>query len=244
MKKIIGITCNFSLDDRPGIMTKFGFAKQQWHMIADEYIRTVENTGVIPVLIPIYRDAATLAQSLDRFDGFIISGGNDINPSFYQEAVSAETGTLVTIRDEFETELTRAVLERTDKPLLAICRGIQLLNVVLGGNLYQDLEKSGFKNHYCNKSPINRCVHEVFIEDNSLLKSIIGCSTLGVNSYHHQAVKQLAPSLRQTAVSEDGVIEAAELPGQRFVLGVQWHPEMLYDDKVQQRIMRAFAASC
>lgn len=241
MKPIIGITCNFDVDGSAGVLTHFGLPGQDFHMLADEYIRAVEKAGGIPVMIPIYGDFETAKQLVDRVDAVLISGGNDVDPTLYGEFVQKEVGTLVPERDAQDIAITRYVVEKTNKPLLGICRGIQILNVAMGGTLFQDLGKAGHCDHFVGCSPITHPVHQVDLAEGSLLAQIIGDSKLAVNSYHHQAVKDVAPKMVAGAkAAADGTVEAIELPGERMVLGVQWHPEMLYTCPINQKIFARF----
>lgn len=161
-------------------------------------------------------------------DGFIISGGRDVQPHLYGEAPSALLGEVDPARDRFEIAIITETLAQ-GKKILAICRGMQLLNVTLGGTLYQDLESNGFDNH--SDATLEYAIaHQVTIDESSVLGRRIG-SSLGVNTLHHQAIKDLAPALKAVAFSDDGIIEAIE--GENCV-GVQWHPERLFNiDKNQ-----------
>ena len=129
-----------------------------------------------------------------------------------------------------------------DKPVLGICRGIQFMNACFGGTLYQDLDKefnSSIDHHMT--PPYDRAVHEVNIRKDSLLYSILGKEKIGVNSYHHQAIKDLSPEFANSAISEDGIVEGIEMPSKRFIVGVQWHPELTYlCDENSQKIIKAF----
>lgn len=244
MKPLIGITCNYSTQDTPGIIMKMGVLNQTWQMLASNYVDSIVNAGGIPILIPISENFESLEELVDRLDGIIISGGNDINPNLYNEFISKEVGTISPKRDKQEFEIVKYVLEKTSKPLLGICRGIQVLNVVCGGNLYQDLEKVGLNNHFIDSSPLNYGIHKVNIEKNSILYNIFEKDTIKVNSFHHQAIKTLGKNLKCIAKSQDGVIEAIYMEGNRFILGTQWHPEMMFDSLRNQNIFKKFVAEC
>lgn len=186
---------------------------------------------------------------LDNVDGLILSGGEDIDPKYYNKRAIAEVGLIIPKRDKQDLFCARYMIEKTNKPLLGICRGAQVMNVALGGTLYQHLPSSGFEHHSMINYPSFEVSHYVQIQEDSLLYSITKTNVIGVNSYHHQAVETVAPSLRVVATSvEDNLCEAIELKGansKRFVLGVQWHPEkMACQIKVHQEIINAFVNSC
>jgi putative glutamine amidotransferase len=195
-----------------------------------DYAQAVWQAGGIPVVLPPIDEPEAFLSSLN---GLLLTGGGDIDPQQYGAATTHPlTYGVSETRDRFEIALIRAALER-DLPVLAICRGIQVLNVALGGTLYQHLpdEIPNALNHRQHELgiPSGEVAHPVTIVPESLLARIIGTTELMVNSYHHQAVATLATPLRVVAVAPDGVIEAVELPGQSFVLAVQWHPERLFE---------------
>lgn len=244
MKPLIGITCNYSPDSTVGIITAFGLAGQHWHMLANEYIRAIEKIGGIPVIIPVCDDIQTMMDIVERLDGLLISGGNDVDPYLYGELITKEVTNLSPQRDQIEMNTVRYAMEKSNIPILGICRGIQLINVAFGGSIHQDLRKNGYREHFLSSVPINHFVHSVSLAENSRIHQIIGSTSLRVNSFHHQAVNRVANDFVATAFSEDGVIEAIELPGDRYVLGVQWHPEMLFDCEINQQILKAFVSAC
>lgn len=244
MKPLIGITCNFSHDDTPGLTTHYGLLEQKWHMLADEYIRAVENAGGIPVILPIYKNKESMAEALEHLDGVLISGGNDVDPSLYGEFIIKEVGAIVPERDAQDLAITRAIIKDTNKPLLGICRGIQIMNVAMGGTLFQDLGKAGYNDHFVGCCPITHPVHKIKLTEGSQIADIIGSTELAVNSFHHQAVHDVADCFSVSAVADDGTIEAIELPGDRMVLATQWHPEMLYTCETNQKIFQRFVKEC
>lgn len=200
------------------------------------YSDAVRLAGGIPVLIPVLRDSVTVSELVRHLDGIILSGGEDIDPLYYGEEHLPELGTVNAPRDTFDVLLIRTVL-RQEKPLLAICRGEQVLNVVLGGTLWQDIPSqipASDLNHR-QTEPATTATQTILIEPGSRLAGILGTAKIGVNSHHHQAVKDLAPGLVVTARAEDGVVEAYEsIPsapdpyGKPFgerILAVQFHPE-------------------
>ena len=175
----------------------------------------------------------------------MLTGGHDIDPALYHEDKSSKCGEINHIRDHMDLYLLKRAIE-LDKSVLGICRGVQLMNVYYGGTLYQDLpseHKSNTEHHM--HSPYDRAVHEVSISDKSLLETILGKDKIQVNSYHHQAIKALGAELKIAAISEDNLIEAVFSDKHKFLLGVQWHPEFLYDvDENSKRIVKAFVQSC
>ena len=171
------------------------------------YRQALDAVGIQPV-----ENATTLAG----LDGLLLAGGSDIDPAIYGAPRQPETGELDPDRDSLETILLREALER-DLPVLAICRGLQLLNVVLGGTLVQHIEG--------HRYPEQQDVHPITIASHSRLRSILGVDEFVVNSRHHQCLDRVATGLVVVARAPDNVVEALEFPGKRFVLAVQWHPE-------------------
>jgi putative glutamine amidotransferase len=199
------------------------------YALRQDYLRSVENGGGLPVVLAPGRpeDAPDL---LDRVRGLLLSGGSDVDPSLYGAHPHAKLGRVVRERDDFELALCRGALER-DLPILAICRGHQVLNVATGGTLVQDIP-SELKEPLDHDPALQRWerTHEVDILQSTRLRAILGRERMAVNSSHHQAVESLGQGLTVSAVSrEDEVIEGIEMPGRRFVVGVQWHPEAFWD---------------
>jgi putative glutamine amidotransferase len=206
----------------------------------EEYARAVHACGAVPLLVPAAQDRKSLSVMVQRVDGLILSGGPDLHPRWYGEEPHAALGEIDETLDLMELACTRAALER-NLPLLAICRGIQVLNVALGGSLYQDIggEVAGCLNH---APQVDKAVltHAVTVERGSLLRRIMGRKTVMVNSKHHQAVREPGTGLRISAVASDGIIEAVEDPGRQFVLGVQWHPEGTWaEDDCSRRLFKS-----
>lgn len=194
------------------------------------YMISVIRAGALPVILPMLpEDQANygdfLKRCLELVDGFVFTGGSDVAPQHYNEEQHPRCGEVVPTRDKMDLALMKMALD-SGKPLLCICRGVQVLNVAAGGTLYQDLgsQYPGSMQHGKSNSEE---IHSVKIEHGSMLHEIVGKDTLMVSSCHHQAVKAPAPGMKVTAVAEDGVIEAVEFEDGRPVLGVQWHPENL-----------------
>lgn len=196
------------------------------------YVEAIEAAGGCPLLVPITQDPKTAAPVLDRIDGILFSGGEDVHPRFYGAAPHEKLGEVNEARDQVELLLARLAFER-NLPILGICRGLQLINVALGGTLYQDLPSDlpVSQPHRLPKTSgvIDEWSHPIRIQSESVLAKCLGVTRIVVNSTHHQAIKTLAPSLRAVAWAGDDVIEAIEAPAHAgFLIGVQSHPERLY----------------
>lgn len=196
------------------------------------YVDALRDVGLEPVLNP---------ESLEGVAGLVLAGGTDVNPELYGQVKGAATQDPDVARDRREQTLIVEALQH-DLPLFAICRGLQMLNVALGGTLVQDL--SNAEDHVRRTPDPAERAHDVIVFSESLLSSLIGRGPHPVNSRHHQAIDQLAPELRAVATSPgDNVIEAAELPDRRFVIGVQWHPEDRIRCEADRRLFESFAAA-
>lgn len=192
------------------------------------YMNGIREAGGIPVIFPLTTDAEMICQLLDHVQGVLLTGGHDVNPEIYGEKPIPECGMPCDERDRMEKELVNQALER-DMPVLGICRGIQFLNACLGGTLYQDLPSqhpTGTEHH--QKPPYDVPIHKVKLMKDSSLYRLIKTEQLEVNSYHHQAIKDLSDRLKCMAVSEDGIIEAVEMSDKSFAWALQWHPEFAY----------------
>ena len=198
----------------------------------DDYIKAVEKAGGTPVILPIVENIETLNPIIDKLNGIIFTGGSDINPHCYKDYPKYGLGKVFPRRDSFEVPLAQSILNNSNISILGICRGMQLLNVVTGGSLYQSLEKekpNSFNHWMKDIYPRYHPSHEVTIDKSSKLFSILNKEKISVNSFHHQGVKTLGKGFQTAMVANDGTIEAIEIPGKRFVVGVQWHPEMMIE---------------
>ncbi len=197
------------------------------------YSEAVSRAGGIPLLIPLGLSEDDLATVIDRVDGVLLPGGADVAPEAYNGRQHAKVYGVDLERDRTELFVARAAVAR-GKPFLAICRGIQVLNVALGGTLWQDIPSQipdAADHDTADEHPRNHLAHIIDARSDSLLAKLLGKSQSWVNSYHHQAIRDLAPELNVTANAPDGVIEAVEITNHPFAVGVQWHPEnMVYDD--------------
>lgn len=183
------------------------------------------------------------AHTVAQYDGLLIPGGDDVDPALYGQAKSEQCGKQNPLRDAVDPVVLQTFLP-TGKPVLGVCRGMQMLNVHLGGTLHQDIR--GLQKLCHQQFPKRRkCVHDVMVAENSLLRKLVGTEVLPVNTVHHQAVDILGNGLRITAESSDGIVEAIELKGHPFCLGVQWHPEFLFRCHTEHRqILVSFVEAC
>lgn len=238
-KPLIGISCGMgqSIDS----MTMEQIPRQQ-QRLNDSYVQAVIQAGGIPVILPACEDPDLMRAMADRVDGVILSGGDDLDPNIFGKRPTGRLGTVCPRRDTAELALAEYVLNHTSKPLLGICRGEQVLNVALGGSLHIDLPSLGTESHSLTMYPRNVVTHQIRVAEDSCLARILGSgSDHWVNSFHHQAVDAPGSGLAVTARSiPDNVIEAVELPGERFVIGVQWHPEELRHLEDAAALFRAF----
>ena len=204
-----------------------------------KYIESLARAGARMRWVEL-SDPEQAVQDALTCDGLLLPGGGDMDPKFYGQARIPACGEPNLLRDAAEPLLLRAFLA-ADKPMLGICRGIQVMNAVLGGDLYQDIkpfEHLPHNDHWAK-------VHTVTVRRGTLLSRILGQDTVLVNSQHHQAVDRVAPGFTLAALSEDGIVEAIEKPDARFCLGVQWHPEWLSDaDPAMQGLFDAFVNAC
>lgn len=214
----------------------------------DAYVNAVAAAGGSPLVLPVLEDTAALDPVLDKLDGVLFTGGSDIVPDSYGEAPLPGLGEVRPQRDRHELELLTKVLEHHSYPVLGICRGVQLLNVHGGGTLYQALEKQmpdvGLHMLF-EIYPFEYPAHAIRVEPGSRLHDMLNTTQLRVNSFHHQAIKDVAPKFRVSARAEDGIVEAIEREGERFVVGLQWHPEMMAKtDRSAQQLFQAFVRHC
>lgn len=232
LKPLIGITCDHDIETD----------RLQLRMA---YIRGVIRAGGLPVLFP-YAESDHLKALILHVDGLLLTGGGDIDPSFFGELPHSRLGRVNKVRDEVEITFCKLAMAH-NIPVLGICRGIQIMNTAAGGALYQDLPSQWGNTELFEHSqtiPDWQPSHRVNIEESSLLYEIAGKVTIPVNSLHHQAIKEAVYPFRTVAKADDGVIEAIESDKHTFCLGVQWHPERMPDDIFSQSIFAAFVRAC
>ena len=202
----------------------------------------IERAGGLPVLIPPGVSEETLRAIYQRVDAIFLTGGGDVHPSRYADEKHPKTNSIDTIRDEAEITVTQWAVD-DNLPVFGICRGVQVMNVALGGTLIQDIPSSietELSHSQTVDLPRDRHSHDVKIDPNSRLAEILGTDVVMVNSLHHQSVDAVPSNAQITAHAPDGGVEALELPDKKFVLGVQWHPEDMVDDEYMPKLFEAF----
>jgi putative glutamine amidotransferase len=223
-----------------------GRSGEQLLFLRERYFGAILDAGGLPLLLPITAAPAAIRAMLDSLDGVLVSGGDfDIHPGLYGEEPTASLGTVKSERTEFEMEVISMALTR-GLPLFGVCGGAQAINVFLGGTLYQDIATQ-VPNAIAHQQGAIREIggHSIKIHEGTRLKEIVGRSSLEVNTTHHQAVKKLGKGLIANATTEDGLIEGIESEDDAFVLGVQWHPELLiHRDIFQRKLFSAFVSAC
>ena len=224
MSPIIGVTCQTSFTTPESV----GDRNYEIHQVSASYVRAVENAGGAPVLLPLLERKESALNLLPALDGLLLTGGPDIDPALYGEEPKPLLSKLDVDKDRLEMWLAKAAIDR-ELPTFGICRGMQLLNVAMGGSLYQDVSlfSSDVLKHY-QAAPGHHATHDILVERGARLFDIFGAQKVRVNSYHHQAIRDVAPDLRVTARAQDGIIEAVEHLDGRFLLGVQFHPEGMW----------------
>lgn len=240
---LVGITCNSIGATNWTVEMGIAAPGQDFQGLAVDYLDMLERAGAIPVILPITKDLNRAEQLWGKLDGLLLSGGNDVSPLVYHERIAKNCGKLDNTRDAYEIAAAKYAIAH-NLPVFGICRGIQLLNAALGGTNYQDLLTSGFEQHSILVNPRNEATHSVQLSKGSVLAGILQAEEVMVNSFHHQAVHELAPSLEAIAFSEDGVVEAVCVPGHPFAIATQWHPEMMFDSDQQLKIACAFVEAC
>lgn len=235
MKPVIGITSSIAKDE-------------SWHRVTDLNVKAITEAGGVPAILPNISEVKMIQQMADIIDGLLGTGGYDIDPLLYGEEPHQKLGTVTPARDHFEEIIFKEMLQR-NKPILAICRGMQMLNVVAGGDMYQDIyaqiDQPNMLQH-SQQAPYQYGVHFVHIEKNSLLFQMTETEKIKVNSNHHQAVRNVPSSFKISGKTSDGIIEAIESKEHYFVLGLQWHPEHMASagDQVSKKIFRSFLQAC
>ena len=222
------------------------------------YMQGLEEAGAVPVILPLTVSETVLKQAADLFDGFLFTGGHDVNPKLYGQEKTVHCGKICEERDRMEAYIFHEAVLKQNKPALGICRGIQLFNALLGGSLYQDLavELSGREpsplrgsaavtgaiNHI-HGPPYDAPAHFVRLLPESPLRKLIGKERIEVNSYHHQGISRIAEGLEIMALADDGLAEAVYMPDRPYVWAVQWHPEFSLKDQISKKIFASFAGN-
>ena len=237
MKPIIGVTPDFNAGDR-----KEWGGKEPTYFLRARYVRAIEDLGGVPLILPLTTDRAVRQTLLNGLQGLLLTGsGPDLPPHLYGERRRYDFGVVSRQRYAFELDIARMAADQK-LPVFGICGGMQAINVAFGGTLVQDISSQiSAPLPHRSSLPATRVCHAVHVSAKSLLRRITRKETIRVNSSHHQSVKQVAPRLIASAVAADGVIEAIESPAHPFFLGVQWHPEFLYErHETHRRLFQAF----
>lgn len=220
-KPIIGIFASIEMDKN------YMFAGYPRVLINQDYSRSIEEAGGVPMLIAPTTNYENLEAQIALCDGILFSGGHDLNPLLYGEQPNEKLNDLNPMRDDFEWQAIQ-VVDRLKKPMFGICRGSQMINVYNGGKLYQDNSYHGTIIKHVHKCNPDMPVHDVQFIENGFLHAATGKTNARINSFHHQSVKIVAPGFKIAAQAPDGIIEAIEKDStDHFVAGVQWHPEMM-----------------
>lgn len=201
----------------------------QRQFVSDAYIQAVKSAGGLPIILPLIKSKTVIQEYVELCDGFLFCGGGDITPLLFGQEPATNVGKTDITLDLFQIRLMKAILE-ADKPVLAICRGMQVLNVACGGTIYQDINLVDFEtiNHMQNSISRRDISHKVIFEPESKVHKILG-SFAYTNSFHHQSIDRLGKGLAVSGFTGDAIVEAIEMPSHTFVLGVQWHPESMLD---------------
>jgi putative glutamine amidotransferase len=234
VKPLIGIPTFHDTSAADRLPERFGMSRP--------YITALEAAGAAPVLLPLALGAETLRSVFSHLDGLFLAGGGDVNPACYGAPAHDKTDDIDDLRDHTEITLARWALD-ADMPILGVCRGVQTLNVSSGGTLLQDvtsLVPGAIRHQYAPEKPRSYVAHDLATVPQTRLASILGPEAR-VNSFHHQAVERAGEGLAVCAMAPDGVIEALEGRGQRFTIGVQWHPEgLIHSDPTMLGLFEAF----
>jgi len=240
MRPIIGITCGSDVS-----ASSAGGRIYRKDSVGSDYVSAIEHAGGTPIVLPIVENQECISRFIDIIDGLLLSGGGDIDPSFFNEEPIPTLGSIDPNRDSVEMLLSKAALEQ-DLPVLAICRGIQVLNVAAGGTLYQDISQHSKEIlKHRQSAPGWHASHTIQIEPGSLMYGMFDNQTSRVNSFHHQAIRDTADGFYVSARTSDGIIEVIEGQEHRFMLGVQFHPEMMFQHHPEAaNIFAAFVKAC
>lgn len=233
MKPIIGITSSLK-DDR--LLT-----------LSLDNTDSVTKVGGVPVIFPNLLDAEQVERVANQIDGLLVTGGGDIDPTLFGEEPHPNLGSITPARDQFEIAIIRKLMEQ-DKPILAICRGCQIVNIAAGGDMFQDIYAQHDQQllQHSQRAPRSHGSHFVDVKEGSRLHQMTESNRFKVNSYHHQAVRHVAQGFQTCATASDGIIEAFESTQHTFILGIQWHPECMVNsgDAPSNAIFKRFIEAC
>lgn len=238
---IIGISASIKFENKDGF-----FLGYEYSYVGNNYVNSISKSGAIPILLPIVDNDEQIENQIKLIDGLLISGGYDVDPQFYNEEPLEKLEAIYPKRDIYEIKLINFALKHK-KPILGICRGFQILNVALGGSLYQDISyrENTFVKHSQNAEP-HQVTHTIDIDEDSALFQIANNRQEKVNSFHHLALKNIGKNLKVVACAKDGVPEAIESTKETpFILGLQFHPEMMFaSNDFAQNIFKYFVNKC
>ena len=211
--------------------------EHQKQSVSDAYIQAIRAAGGLPLILPLVKSKTIIEEYVDLCDGFLFCGGGDVTPLLFGQEPTQGLGTTDISLDLFQIRLMKSILE-TDKPILAICRGMQILNIACGGTVFQDLHSQDFEpiNHMQTSLSRKDVSHKVFFSEKSRVGKLLG-SFAFTNSFHHQAIDRLGKDLIVSGKTGDDVIEAIEMPSHSYVVGVQWHPECMLDRSSNMKLL-------
>lgn len=234
MKPVIGVTASMEID-------------QSVYTVNSRNIKAILKAGGMPVILPYFLEEEDVEQIVQKIDGLYATGGHDIDPTLFGEEPHPGLGTVIPARDQSEIKLIKKMMEMK-KPILGVCRGSQILNIATGGDMYQDINSQIDKQllQHRQKAPVEHMPHYVHVEKDSLLYRITAEERFKINSFHHQANRNVPKGFQISAKASDGIVEAIESKELPFVLGLQWHPEAttLIDDQPSVKIFEAFIKAC
>jgi putative glutamine amidotransferase len=233
MKPIIGVTASLQNEN---LIT-----------LSHDNVDSVTAAGGVPFILPNLLESAEVERAAQQIDGLLVTGGGDIDPTLFGEEPHPNLGSISPARDQFEIAIIRKMMEQ-NKPVLAICRGCQILNIAAGGDMFQDIYAQHDKQllQHSQRAPRSHGSHFVEVKEGSLLHQITDSTRFKVNSFHHQTVRHVAQGFQVSAVASDGIIEAFESTEHSFILGVQWHPECMVPsgDAPSRAIFNTFLQAC
>jgi putative glutamine amidotransferase len=211
-----------------------------------DYIQAITKFGGVPIILPNLQEDA-IESIVQLLDGLLLTGGGDIDPTLFNEEPHQNLGTITPERDEFEIAIIQEMM-KLNKPIFGICRGLQILNIAIGGDMYQDIYTQSQNKllQHTQLAPRSHTSHFVHVIEGSKLSDIVQVEKFKVNSFHHQAVRKIPADFKTSAIASDGIIEAFESMNHKFVMGLQWHPECLLskNDLASTAIFEAFILSC